>query len=98
MATVRRAWSPWTSSPSGRRSTSTTAAACSGRRLTPASSPTPIDQALVHYVDVEGRRVRYLDQGTGHPLLLCHRLIGPLEHLHSWSPAFSRLRRVLIPV
>ena len=45
------------------------------------------------YLDVQGRRVRYLDQGVGHPLLLCHGFIGSLENFHSWSPAFSGLRR-----
>jgi len=44
-----------------------------------------------------GRRVRYLDQGTGHPLLLCHGFIGSLENFHSWAPAFAGHRRILIP-
>ena len=65
--------------------------------MTPASSAIPIDPATVRYLDVRGRRVRYLDQGVGHPLLLCHGFIGSLENFHSWSPAFSGLRRVLIP-
>lgn len=76
---------------------STTAAACSAPRLIPASSPNPIDAGAVRQVEVQGRRVRYLDQGDGHPLLLCHGFIGSLENFHSWSPAFSGLRRVLIP-
>jgi pimeloyl-ACP methyl ester carboxylesterase len=65
--------------------------------LTPANSAVPIDASAVRYLEVEGRRVRYLDQGAGHPLLLCHGFIGSLENFHSWSPAFSGLRRVLIP-
>ena len=44
-----------------------------------------------------GRRVRYLDQGTGHPLLLCHGFIGSLENFHTWAPAFAGHRRILIP-
>jgi pimeloyl-ACP methyl ester carboxylesterase len=30
-------------------------------------------------------------------LLLCHGFIGSLENFHTWSPAFSGHRRVLIP-
>ena len=48
-------------------------------------------------MDVGQRRVRYLDQGEGHPLLLCHGFMGSLENFHTWSPAFSGHRRVLIP-
>ena len=51
----------------------------------------------VQFVDVGGRRVRYLDEGTGHPLLLCHGFIGSLENFHTWGPAFAGHRRVLIP-
>ena len=65
--------------------------------MIPASSPNPIDPGAVRQAEVQGRRVRYLDQGEGHPLLLCHGFIGSLENFHSWSPAFSGLRRVLIP-
>ena len=65
--------------------------------MTRANSAAPIEPGNVHYLDVEGRRVRYLDQGSGHPLLLCHGFIGSLENFHSWSPAFAGLRRVLIP-
>ncbi len=51
----------------------------------------------VKFVDVGGRRVRYLDEGSGHPLLLCHGFIGSLENFHTWGPAFAGHRRVLIP-
>jgi pimeloyl-ACP methyl ester carboxylesterase len=51
----------------------------------------------VHTIQVAGRRVRYLDHGAGHPLVLCHGFIGSLENFHTWSPAFSGHRRVLIP-
>ncbi|HYM51006.1 MAG TPA: alpha/beta hydrolase [Candidatus Limnocylindrales bacterium] len=65
--------------------------------MTPGNKPVGVDPASIHYVDVEGRRVRYLDEGSGHPLLLCHGFIGSLENFHTWSPAFSGHRRVLIP-
>ena len=48
-------------------------------------------------MEIGQRRVRYLDQGTGHPLLLCHGFIGSLENFHSWAPAFAGHRRILIP-
>lgn len=51
----------------------------------------------VQFVQVGGRQVRYLDEGTGHPLLLCHGFIGSLENFHTWGPAFAGHRRVLIP-
>ena len=51
----------------------------------------------VQFVEVLGRRVRYLDEGSGHPLLLCHGFIGSLENFHTWGPAFAGHRRVLIP-
>jgi pimeloyl-ACP methyl ester carboxylesterase len=51
----------------------------------------------IQFIDVGQRRVRYLDQGSGHPLLLCHGFIGSLENFHTWGPAFSHDRRVLIP-
>jgi len=41
--------------------------------------------------------VRYLDQGSGPPLLLAHGFIGSLENFHTWGPAFATDRRVLIP-
>jgi pimeloyl-ACP methyl ester carboxylesterase len=56
-----------------------------------------VNPAYIHYVEVLGRRVRYLDQGAGHPLLLCHGFIGSLENFHTWSPAFAGHRRVLVP-
>jgi pimeloyl-ACP methyl ester carboxylesterase len=51
----------------------------------------------VKYIDLGARRVRYLDQGSGPPLLLCHGWIGSLENFHTWGPAFAGHRRVLIP-
>jgi pimeloyl-ACP methyl ester carboxylesterase len=56
-----------------------------------------VDPQHVHFVEIQGRRVRYLDQGSGHPLLLCHGFMGSLENFHTWSPAFAGHRRVLIP-
>ncbi len=47
--------------------------------------------------EVGDLRVRYLDEGTGHPLVLVHGWIGSLENFHTWSPAFAGHRRVLIP-
>lgn len=76
---------------------STTAAACSEPRSTPGSKPVEIRADTIHFIDVGGRRVRYLDQGTGHPLLLCHGFIGSLENFHSWAPAFAGRSRILIP-
>jgi pimeloyl-ACP methyl ester carboxylesterase len=58
---------------------------------------TAVSTQHIQFIDVGQRRVRYLDQGSGHPLLLCHGFIGSLENFHSWSPAFSGYRRVLIP-
>jgi pimeloyl-ACP methyl ester carboxylesterase len=62
------------------------------RRVGAALSPEHI-----RFIDVGQRRVRYLDQGSGQPLLLCHGFIGSLENFHSWGPAFAGHRRVLIP-
>jgi pimeloyl-ACP methyl ester carboxylesterase len=58
---------------------------------------TAVSAPNIQFVDVGRRRVRYLDQGSGHPLLLCHGFIGSLENFHTWGPAFSGDRRVLIP-
>lgn len=70
---------------------------CRGPRSIPESKAVSDTAEHVHTIQVAGRRVRYLDQGTGHPLVLCHGFIGSLENFHSWSPAFSGHRRVLIP-
>lgn len=51
----------------------------------------------MHFVEVGDLRVRYLDEGIGHPLVLVHGFIGSLENFHTWSPAFAGHRRVLIP-
>ncbi len=75
----------------------TTAAACSGPRSTPGNSSVEIPSSAIRFIDVGQRRVRYLDQGTGHPLLLCHGFIGSLENFHTWAPAFAGHRRILIP-
>jgi pimeloyl-ACP methyl ester carboxylesterase len=58
---------------------------------------TAVSTQDIQFIDVGQRRVRYLDQGSGHPLLLCHGFIGSLENFHTWGPAFSHHRRVLIP-
>jgi len=58
---------------------------------------TAVSAPNTQFIDVGQRRVRYFDQGSGHPLLLCHGFIGSLENFHSWGPAFSGDRRVLIP-
>jgi pimeloyl-ACP methyl ester carboxylesterase len=58
---------------------------------------TAVSTQNIQFIDVGQRRVRYLDQGSGQPLLLCHGFIGSLENFHSWGPAFSGQRRVLIP-
>jgi pimeloyl-ACP methyl ester carboxylesterase len=76
---------------------STTAAGCSELRSTPGSKPVEIHPDTIRFIQIGGRRVRYLDQGTGHPLLLCHGFIGSLENFHSWAPAFAGHRRILIP-
>ncbi len=57
----------------------------------------PVDAERIRHVEVGGRQVRYLDQGAGHPLVLCHGFMGSLENFHSWSPALAGHRRVLIP-
>ncbi|MDP9326110.1 MAG: alpha/beta hydrolase [Candidatus Dormibacteraeota bacterium] len=51
----------------------------------------------VRYVDVEGRRTRYLDVGTGEPMLLVHGWIGSAENFHKWVPALEERRRMIIP-
>jgi len=51
----------------------------------------------VQFVEAQGLRVRYLDEGAGHPLVLVHGWNGSLENFHTWSPAFAGHRRVLIP-
>src|SRR5437868_13968277 len=51
----------------------------------------------IQFIDVGQRRVRYLDQGSGQPLLPHHGFIGWLENFHTWAPAFSDHRRLLIP-
>jgi pimeloyl-ACP methyl ester carboxylesterase len=58
---------------------------------------TAVSAQNIQFIDVGQRRVRYLDQGAGHPLLLCHGFLGSLENFHTWGPAFSNHRRVLIP-
>jgi pimeloyl-ACP methyl ester carboxylesterase len=58
---------------------------------------TAVSAQNIQFIEVGRRRVRYLDQGSGHPLLLCHGFIGSLENFHTWGPAFSGDRRVLIP-
>jgi pimeloyl-ACP methyl ester carboxylesterase len=51
----------------------------------------------VKYVDVEGRRTRYLECGTGEPILLVHGWIGSAENFHKWVPALEGRRRMIIP-
>jgi pimeloyl-ACP methyl ester carboxylesterase len=58
---------------------------------------TAVSAQNIQFIDIGQRRVRYLDQGSGQPLLLCHGFIGSLENFHTWGPAFSNHRRVLIP-
>ncbi|HXM52811.1 MAG TPA: alpha/beta hydrolase [Candidatus Binatus sp.] len=58
---------------------------------------TAVSAQNIQFIDVGQRRVRYLDQGSGQPLLLCHGFIGSLENFHTWAPAFSNHRRVVIP-
>ncbi len=76
---------------------STTVAGCSGPRSTPGNRSVEIPSSAIRVIDIAQRRVRYLDQGTGHPLLLCHGFIGSLENFHTWAPAFAGHRRILIP-
>ncbi|GAC1481234.1 MAG: hypothetical protein PVSMB9_06380 [Candidatus Dormibacteria bacterium] len=76
---------------------SITAAGFSAPRSIPGSSPVAISDGTIKFIEIGQRKVRYLDQGTGHPLLLCHGFIGSLENFHSWAPAFAGHRRVLIP-
>lgn len=49
------------------------------------------------YVDVGGRRVRYLDVGEGAPMVLVHGWIGSAENFHKWVPALEGRRRMIIP-
>ncbi len=49
------------------------------------------------YVDVEGRRVRYLEYGVGAPILLVHGWIGSAENFHKWIPALEGRRKMIIP-
>jgi pimeloyl-ACP methyl ester carboxylesterase len=49
------------------------------------------------YVEVRGRRARYLEIGEGEPLLLVHGWIGSAENFHKWMPALEGRRRVIIP-
>jgi pimeloyl-ACP methyl ester carboxylesterase len=72
-------------------------AACSAPRSIRESKVAVVNTKNIQFIDIGQRRVRYLDQGSGHPLLLCHGFIGSLENFHSWAPAFGGHRRVLIP-
>jgi pimeloyl-ACP methyl ester carboxylesterase len=49
------------------------------------------------YVEVAGRRVRYLECGVGEPIVLIHGWIGSAENFHKWVPALEGRRRMVIP-
>jgi pimeloyl-ACP methyl ester carboxylesterase len=51
----------------------------------------------VRHVDVDGRRTRYLEVGSGEPILLVHGWIGSAENFHKWVPALEGRRRMVIP-
>jgi pimeloyl-ACP methyl ester carboxylesterase len=55
------------------------------------------EMGTTHYVDVGGRRVRYLVCGEGPPILLVHGWIGSAENFHKWLPALEGRRRMIIP-
>jgi pimeloyl-ACP methyl ester carboxylesterase len=55
------------------------------------------EMGTVHYVDVGGRRVRYLECGVGAPILLVHGWIGSAENFHKWLLALDGRRRMIIP-
>jgi pimeloyl-ACP methyl ester carboxylesterase len=55
------------------------------------------EMGTTHYVDVGGRKVRYLECGTGEPILLVHGWIGSAENFHKWLPALDGRRRMIIP-
>jgi len=49
------------------------------------------------YVNVAGRRTRYLEVGEGEPILLVHGWIGSAENFHKWMPALEGRRRMILP-
>jgi pimeloyl-ACP methyl ester carboxylesterase len=49
------------------------------------------------YTTVAGRQVRYLELGSGEPILLVHGWIGSAENFHKWIPALAGRRRMIIP-
>jgi pimeloyl-ACP methyl ester carboxylesterase len=55
------------------------------------------EMGIARYVDVGGRRVRYLERGMGAPILLIHGWIGSAENFHKWLPALDGRRRMIIP-
>ena len=55
------------------------------------------EMGVVRYVDIDGRRTRYLDVGEGAPILLVHGWIGSAENFHKWVPALEGRRRMIIP-
>ena len=55
------------------------------------------EMGTTHYVEVGGRRVRYLECGDGEPILLVHGWIGSAENFHKWLPALEGRRRMIIP-
>jgi pimeloyl-ACP methyl ester carboxylesterase len=65
--------------------------------VSPADLSALPQMGITHYVDVGGRRVRYLECGQGEPILLVHGWIGSAENFHKWLPALDGRRRMIIP-
>ena len=51
----------------------------------------------IGFVNVAGRRTRYIEVGEGAPILLVHGWIGSAENFHKWMPALEGRRRMIIP-
>jgi pimeloyl-ACP methyl ester carboxylesterase len=67
--------------------------------VTAVTVPDGLDAQKLHFVDVDGIRTRYYDDGTGEPLLLLHGGgFGSLYSLDSWSlnlPGLAQHFRVI---
>jgi pimeloyl-ACP methyl ester carboxylesterase len=49
------------------------------------------------FLDVEGRRLRYLTGGTGPPLVLMHGFLGSAENFETWFEELATRRTLVIP-
>jgi pimeloyl-ACP methyl ester carboxylesterase len=49
------------------------------------------------FLEIDGRRLRYLVGGEGPPLVLCHGFMGSAENFDSWLAELTTRRTVVIP-